>query len=78
MRWGLLVLGTIGVASVLPIWRGAGHCRHHGISLWSMLYHTGDIGGYSKDVPAAVDRIPYGDARRRAREAYMERFGRCL
>ena len=33
-------LGAVAVASVLPIWRGAGHTRHDGVNLWRLLHDT--------------------------------------
>lgn len=72
MKGWLVALGIAGVASLLPIWRGAGHSRHDGVSFWKLLRDSSHL---EPDSPFGAPHLPYDEAERRAREAYRERFG---
>lgn len=63
----LIALGIIGTATILPIWRGAGHSQHDGISFWRLLHEsTNDL----KYGPFGHPHITYTEALERARIAY--------
>lgn len=70
MHGWLMALGTLAVASVLPIWRGAGHSRHDGVNLFRLVYDSTHI---NPDSPFGHPHLPYEEAVRRAREAYLAR-----
>ena len=53
----------LAVVSLLPVWRGAGHSRHDGISFWQLLYES------SKE---QVPHITVEEAVKRARQAYLD------
>ena len=55
------------VFSFLPIWRGAGHSRHDGVSLWQLVYE-------SSTRSFEESHIRYEDAVRRAQEAYQAKL----
>jgi len=69
MKGLLICLGILGVASVLPIWRGAGHSRHDGISFWRLLHDSTRL---TPDSPFGYPHLPYQEAVRLAQEAYQE------
>ena len=72
MGIGLILLGGVGVAALLPIWRGAGHTRHDGVTLPRLLYDS------NKGVPGQPFRHPhvrYEVAAFRARQAWEEQYG---
>jgi len=62
-------LGILGVVSFLPIFRGAGHSRHDGVSFWRLLSDSTNL---TPDSPFGHPHLPYSEAERRAREAYQE------
>jgi len=66
MKW-FIALSVLGIVSVLPIWRGAGHSRHDGVSFWQLLYDSTHL---TPDSPFGHPHLPYEDAVRRAQEAY--------
>ena len=68
MKGGVILLVTVGVATFLPIWRGAGHPRTEGISFWQLLH---DSTRTLADSPFGHPHIPYGEAVARARQAYQ-------
>ncbi len=70
MKLPLILLGLFAGASVLPIWRGAGHTRHDGVSLWqyAMEANAGVHGS-----PFAQPHIRVEEAIRRAMEAWRAR-----
>ena len=58
------------IGSLLPIWRGAGHSRHDGVSLPTLLRDA------TRDVKVSRfghPHLPYNEAVRQARRAYLER-----
>ena len=65
----LVVVALLGVASALPIWRGAGHSRHDGVTLPELLYDSTHL---TPDSPFGHPHLPYDEACQRAREAYFE------
>lgn len=69
MRGWLIAVGIVGVGSFLPIWRGAGHSRHDGVSFWKLLHDSTHL---TPDSPFGYSHLPYEEAIRRAREAYQE------
>lgn len=73
MRGWLIALVALGVASVVPIWRGAGHSRHDGISFWRLLHDSAHL---TPESPFGHSHLPYDEAVRRAREAYLDRKAR--
>lgn len=67
---GLLIgLGALGVISILPIFRGAGHSRHDGVNLWKLLYDSTHL---TPDSPFGHPHLPYDEAVRRAHQAWLE------
>lgn len=67
---GLLVcVGILGVASICPIWRGAGHSRHDGVNLWRLVHDSTHLEPSS---PFGHPHLPYSEAVRLAQEAYQE------
>lgn len=66
MKW-FIALSVLGIASVLPIWRGAGHSRHDGVTLWQLLHDSSNL---TPDSPFGHPHLPYEEAQRRAQEAY--------
>lgn len=69
MKKLLIGLGIAGVATFLPIWRGAGHSRHDGVNLWKLLR---DSNSQSDDSPFGHPHIKYGEAVQRAHTVYLE------
>ena len=67
--WIALIAG-LGIASLLPIFRGAGHSRHDGVNLWKLLHDSTHL---TPDSPFGHPHLPYEEAVRRAREAYLAR-----
>ena len=68
----VLTLGLVGVAAVLPIWRGAGHTRHDGVSLATLLYES------TRGVENGLfghEHLHIDDAVHRARFAWEDRDG---
>lgn len=61
----LLVVGGI---LLLPVWRGAGHSRHDGVSFPELLY---DSTRTLKESPFGHPHLLYEDALSLAREAYL-------
>ena len=67
---GLLIgLGILGVVSFLPVFRGAGHSRHDGVSFWRLAHDSTHL---SPDSPFGHEHTTLEEATRRAREAYQE------
>jgi hypothetical protein len=63
-----ITAGVLGLASILPIWRGAGHSCHDGVSFWRLLKDsTNDL----KYGDFGHPHIPYDEAVARANEAYI-------
>lgn len=69
MKGFLICLGILGVASALPIWRGAGHSRHDGVSFWQLVHDSTSL---TPDSPFGHPHLPYQEAVRLAQEAYQE------
>ena len=65
----LVGLGILGVVSFLPIFRGAGHSRHDGVSFWKLIHDSTQL---TPDSPFGHPHLPYQEAVRLAREAYQE------
>ena len=65
----LIGLGILGVASILPIWRGAGHSRHDGVSFWRLLHDSTQL---TPDSPFGHPHLLYSEAVQLAKEAYEE------
>ena len=65
----LVGLGILGVVTLLPIYRGAGHSRHDGVSFWRLLHDSTNL---TPDSPFGHPHLPYDDAVRLARDAYEE------
>lgn len=72
MKKALVVLGVLGVASMLPIFRGAGHSRHDGVNFWRLLHDSTQL---TPDSPFGHPHLPYEEAQQLAREAYKEALG---
>ncbi|MBA7615217.1 hypothetical protein ES703_22495 [subsurface metagenome] len=71
MGKGLVItLGALGIISLLPICRGAGHSRHDGISFWRLLYDSSHL---TPESPFGHPHIPYPEAVYRAQQAYWGR-----
>jgi len=62
------IVGFLGVVASLPIWRGAGHSRHDGVSFWKLLYDSTRL---TPDSPFGHPHQPYSEAVRQAGEAYQ-------
>ena len=70
MGKGLAVALTAGILiTCAPIWRGAGHSRHDGVSFWQLLR---DSTRTLKESPFGHPHITYQEAEIRARLAYQE------
>lgn len=69
MRKLVIGLGILGIVSLLPIFRGAGHSRHDGVSFWRLLHDSTNL---TPDSPFGHPHLPYAEAVRRAQEAYQE------
>jgi len=65
----LIGLGILGIASILPIWRGAGHSRHDGVTFWRLLHDSTHL---TPDSPFGHPHVPYSEAEQLARDAYQE------
>lgn len=65
----LAIAGILGVVSVLPVWRGAGHSRKEGITFWKLLYDSTNL---TPDSPFGHPHLPYDEAVQRAKEAWQE------
>lgn len=74
MKGLVIALGVLGVASILPIWRGAGHSRHDGISLWKLLRDSTNL---IPDSPFGHPHLPYSEAVRLAHIAWLEAKESC-
>jgi hypothetical protein len=72
MKGFLIMLGIGGIIASLPIFRGAHHSRHDGVSFWRLLYDSTNL---TPDSPFGHPHLPYDEAVRQAREAYWERYG---
>lgn len=71
MGKGLVItLGSLGVMSFMPIFRGAGHSRHDGVSLWKLLHDSTHL---TPDSPFGHPHLPYSEAVYRAQQAYWEK-----
>lgn len=70
MKGLLITLGTLGIISLCPIFRGAGHSRHDGINFWTLLHDSTHL---TPESPFGHPHLPYSEAARRAQEAYWER-----
>lgn len=66
------LLVVAGILSFLPIWRGAGHCRHNGVTVWQLLYDSTKL---EPDSPFGHAHLPYKEAKRRANEAWRVLHG---
>lgn len=66
----VITLGALGLISILPIFRGAGHSRHDGVNLWKLLYDSSNL---TPESPFGHPHLPYPEATRRAQQAYWER-----
>lgn len=71
MNKGITILGMLGIISFLPIFRGAGHSRHDGVSFWRLLRDSTHL---TPDSPFGHPHLPYEEAVRRARNAYQELY----
>lgn len=60
---------TLGIVSCLPIWRGAGHSRHDGVSFWTLLHDSSNL---EEGSPFGHPHLPYSEACRRAHQAWLE------
>jgi len=65
----LIGLGILGVASILPVFRGAGHSRHDGVNFWRLLHDSTNL---TPDSPFGHPHLPYSEAEWLARDAYEE------
>lgn len=65
----IIALATLGIISCMPIFRGAGHSRHDGLSLWRVLHDSTHL---IPDSPFGHPHLPYEEAVRRAQEAWQE------
>ena len=65
----LVGLGILGVVSFLPLFRGAGHSRHDGVSFWRLLHDSTNL---TPDSPFGHPHLPYSEAERLAKMAYQE------
>lgn len=67
MKGIVITLAALSIASLLPIWRGAGHSRHDGVNFWRLLRDSTHL---MPDSPFGHPHLPYEEAVRQAREAY--------
>ena len=65
----LVGLGILGVVTLLPIYRGAGHSRHDGVNFWRLLHDSTHL---TPDSPFGHPHLPYSEAEQLARDAYEE------
>lgn len=65
----LIGLGVLGIISLLPVFRGAGHSRHDGVSFWRLLHDSTRL---TPDSPFGHPHLTYPEAERLAREAYWD------
>lgn len=65
-----VTLGILGIISLLPIWRGAGHSRYDGINLWKLIYDSSHL---TPESPFGHPHLLYPEAVHRAQEAYWIR-----
>lgn len=72
MKGLLITLGILGVASISPVFRGAGHSRHDGVNLWRLLHDSVHL---EESSPFGHPHLPYQEAVRLAQEAYQEALG---
>ncbi len=72
--WLVLTIGIVASTAVisLPIWRGAGHSRHDGVSLLRLLDDSTNL---TPDSPFGHPHLSYDDALREAQEAYQALHG---
>ena len=68
MKGFFLALGVLGVVSVLPVWRGAGHSRHDGVTFWRLMHDSVHL---TPDSPFGHAHLPYSEAVKQAGEAYQ-------
>lgn len=73
MNKAVAILGMLGIVSFLPVWRGAGHSRHDGVSFWKLLRDSTHL---TPESPFGHPHIPYEEAVRRAHNAYQELYQR--
>ena len=65
----LVGFGLLGIVSLMPVFRGAGHSRHDGVHFWRLLYDSTHL---TPDSPFGGPHLPYSEAVRLARDAYEE------
>ena len=70
MKWLVVGLGGL-IITGLPIWRGAGHSRHDGVTFWQLLHDSTHL---TPDSPFGHPHLPYAEAVARAQEAYWELY----
>lgn len=63
------IVGFLGIIASLPIFRGAGHSRHDGVSFWRLLYGSTNL---TPDSPFGHAHLPYEEAVGLAQQAYQE------
>ena len=69
MKGLLITLGVLGAISALPVFRGAGHSRHDGVSFWRLLHDSVHL---QEGSPFGHEHLTIEEATRRAQEAYQE------
>ncbi len=72
MKLSLVLLGLAAGAALVPIWRGAGHTRHDGVTFLQLAIDT------TKGVPGTNFGHPHillSEARQRASAAWEDRHG---
>jgi len=69
MKGLLITLGILGVASICPVFRGAGHSRHDGVNFWRLLRDSSHLEPSS---PFGHPHLPYEEAVHRAHIAWLE------
>ena len=65
-----LGIGIGVLLALLPVWRGAGHSRFDGVNLPKLL---ADSSRSIKKSPFGHPHLPYEEAVRRARQAYVKK-----
>lgn len=68
MKWWLL--GIAGI-TFLPIFRGAGHSRHDGVTFWQLLR---DSTRFVSTDPFGHLHLPYNEAVQQAQAAYRQLY----
>lgn len=72
MNKGVIGLGLLLVGLSLPIYRGAGHSRHDGVSFWRLLNDSTNL---TPDSPFGHPHLPFSEAVRQAQEAWQQHIG---